>query len=81
MIRHLVMPNNVSGSKEVMKWIGSNLPKDTYINLMSQYRPVYKAFNYSEISRTISKTEYFEVIKVAHEIGLTNLEIQGAIGL
>ena len=43
MIRHLVMPNNVSGSNEVMKWIARNLPKDTYVNIMAQYRPMYRA--------------------------------------
>lgn len=37
MIRHLVMPNGVSGIKEVIEWIAENLPKDTYLNIMSQY--------------------------------------------
>ena len=40
MIRHLVMPSNISGTKEVIDWIAKNLPKDTYLNLMSQYRPM-----------------------------------------
>ena len=40
MIRHLVMPGNVSGSGEVVTWIAENLPKDTYLNIMSQYRPM-----------------------------------------
>jgi len=77
MIRHLVMPNNVSGTKEVIKWIAGNLPKDTYLNLMSQYRPVYKAMQYPEISRKITRQEYMEAIKHAESTGLTNLEIQG----
>jgi len=77
MIRHLVMPNNVSGSIEVVKWIAENLPKDTYVNLMSQYIPVYKANNYPEISRRITMDEYSEVISYAKAAGLTNLEIQG----
>jgi len=45
-IRHLVMPNNVGGTREVLFWIAENLPKDTYVNLMSQYMPKYKAFEY-----------------------------------
>ncbi|MDY6971968.1 MAG: radical SAM protein [Thermodesulfobacteriota bacterium] len=77
MIRHLVMPNRVSGTKKVIEWIAENLPKDTYLNIMSQYRPMYKAFEYSEISRKITREEYSEAIRWAKEAGLTNLDIQG----
>ena len=77
MIRHLVMPNRVGGTKEVIEWIAENLPKDTYLNIMSQYRPMYKAFEYSEISRGITWKEYAEAIRWAKEAGLTNLDIQG----
>ncbi|MDY6863993.1 MAG: radical SAM protein [Thermodesulfobacteriota bacterium] len=77
MVRHLVMPNGVSGSKEVIEWIAKNLPKDTYLNIMSQYRPMYKAIAYPEISRRISRKEYYEACRWAKEAGLTNLDIQG----
>lgn len=77
MIRHLVMPNNVSNTKEVVEWIADNLPKDTYLNLMSQYTPVYKASRYPEIARRITNDEYTEAIIHAKRAGLTNLEIQG----
>ncbi|MGC9043962.1 MAG: radical SAM protein [Myxococcota bacterium] len=77
MIRHLVMPNNVSGSKKVIRWIGKNLPKETYINIMSQYTPVFKAKDYKEIARRITREEYYEVVEEAKRCGLTNLEIQG----
>jgi putative pyruvate formate lyase activating enzyme len=76
MIRHLVMPNNTSGTKEVIDWIAKNLPKDSYLNLMSQYTPMYKAFEYPEISRRITRKEYSEVINWAKAAGLTNLDIQ-----
>jgi putative pyruvate formate lyase activating enzyme len=78
MIRHLVMPNCVSGTREVIDWIAANLPKDTYFNIMSQYRPMYKAFDYPEISRGITRDEYVEVVEYARQAGLTNLDIQGA---
>ena len=55
MIRHLVMPNNTGGSENVMEWIAGNLPKDTYVNIMAQYNPLYKAYDYPEISRRITK--------------------------
>jgi len=77
MIRHLVMPNGISGTKKVVEWIAENLPKDTYLNIMSQYRPIYKAFDYPELSRSITRTEYTEAVRWAREAGLTNLDIQG----
>jgi putative pyruvate formate lyase activating enzyme len=77
MIRHLVMPNNVSGTKEVLAWIAANLPKETYVNLMSQYRPAYRAREFQSIARGITKGEYDEAVETAKQLGLTNLEIQG----
>ena len=77
MIRHLVMPNRVSGSKEVISWIAANLPKHTYVNIMSQYRPLYKARKYPELNRRINRDEYAEVVQWAKQEGLTNLDIQG----
>jgi putative pyruvate formate lyase activating enzyme len=77
MIRHLVMPNNIAGSENVMEWIAGNLPKDTYVNIMVQYNPVYKAYDYPEISRRITKEEYIKVVNKAKGLGLTNLDTQG----
>ncbi|MBS0010856.1 MAG: radical SAM protein [Bacteroidales bacterium] len=77
MIRHLVMPNDVSGTIKVIDWIAANLPVDTYLNLMSQYRPMYKASDYPGISRTITRQEYTTVLKHARKAGLTKLDIQG----
>ena len=77
MIRHLVMPNGISGTKKVLEWIGANLPRDTYVNLMSQYTPMYRAFEYPGISRRITRKEYAEAVERAGEAGLTNVEIQG----
>jgi putative pyruvate formate lyase activating enzyme len=77
MIRHLVMPNNIAGSEKIMEWIAENLPKDTYINIMAQYTPLFKAYDYPEISRRVTKEEYIKVVKKAQEVELTNLDIQG----
>lgn len=77
MIRHLVMPNNTGDSEKIIDWIADNLPADTYLNIMSQYSPTYKAFDYPEISRKITREEYSGVVNHAKAAGLTNLEIQG----
>lgn len=77
MIRHLVMPNGVAGSKEVFTWIAANLPKETYVNVMSQYRPMYRASDYPAIARPLTRAEYADAVRWAKEAGLTNLDIQG----
>jgi len=76
-IRHLVMPNNVSGTRQIIEWMGANLPKDTYVNLMSQYRPAFKAIEYPEISRSITRQEYLQAVEWARQANLTNLDLQG----
>lgn len=76
MIRHLVMPNEMGGSVEILEWIAENLPKDTYVNLMAQYTPYYKAFDFPKISRRITGDEYRRVVDRAQELGLSNLDIQ-----
>jgi putative pyruvate formate lyase activating enzyme len=77
MIRHLVMPNRVGGTKQIIQWISDNLPKNTYFNLMSQYRPMYKAFDYPQISRRLTREEYEEAVRWARDAGLTHVDIQG----
>ena len=76
-IRHLVMPNRVAGTKKIVDWIAANLPKDTFVNLMSQYTPTHRAHDYPEIERRITTREYEEAINWARAAGLTNLDIQG----
>ena len=78
MILHLVMPENVSGSIGVMNLISEHLPKNSYINIMSQYSPYCFARDYPEIGRPITEEEYKTVVKRAIELGFNNLDIQGA---
>jgi len=59
-----------------MDWIAEYLPKDTYVNIMAQYNPLYKAYDYPEISRRITREEYQAVVRRAKQVGLTNLDIQ-----
>lgn len=77
MIRHLVLPNRLAGSREILTWIAENLPKDTYINLMSQYQPAYRAREFPQIARSITRAEYREVVEHARSLGLTNLDVRG----
>jgi len=70
LIRHLVLPNGLAGSEAVMKFIATEISKDSYVNIMAQYRPMYKAYEYKELSRWITMAEYREAISIARRYGL-----------
>jgi len=80
-VRHLVLPNNISGTEEIAKFISTELSKEVYISLMSQYHPYYKAKDYPELSRRITKEEYQQAIDCLKKYGLNNGWIQSAGGL
>jgi len=75
MIRHLVMPNDVSGSRQVFEWIACHLPRDTYVNVMSQYSPMSRAADHPDIARPLRRGEYDQAVQWARKVGLTNLAI------
>jgi putative pyruvate formate lyase activating enzyme len=74
MIRHLVMPNRVAGTREFVAWVAAHLPKATYVNIMHQYHVDYRAFEYPDIWRSISAEEYLEAMAWAEAAGLTHLD-------
>jgi putative pyruvate formate lyase activating enzyme len=76
MIRHLVMPNQVAGTEEFVRWVAQNLPNNTYVNIMAQYHVEYKAYDYPEINRAITVEEFLEAMDWAEKAGLTNLDAQ-----
>jgi len=80
-IRHLVLPNNISGTDKIMKFIQEELSKDTYISLMSQYLPCYKADKIDGISRRITYQEYEDAKAVMDKYGLYNGWTQDGHGL
>lgn len=80
-IRHLVLPNNISGTEKIMKFISENISKDTYISLMSQYLPCYKADQTKEISRRITSEEYRAAEDIMLHYGLYNGWMQDSGGL
>lgn len=80
-IRHLVLPNDIAGTEDIMRFISQKLSKDAYISLMSQYTPYYQAQEYPEISRRISCEEYEEAKKAMEKYGLYNGWVQEDCGL
>lgn len=80
-VRHLVLPHNIAGTGRIMEFIATRLSKNTYISLMSQYLPYYKAGGFTEISRRISPREYQDAKEIMRSYGLTNGWIQESYGL
>jgi len=70
LIRHLVMPDNVAGSDKILRFSAHEVSKKSYVNIMDQYHPCYKADHFPEINRPISASEYEEVLMMATELGL-----------
>jgi len=69
-VRHLVMPNHVECcSKPIIKWIAENLP-NAAVNIMAQYRPEYKAYDYEDISRPVSIEEVLQVKEYANKLNI-----------
>lgn len=75
-IRHLILPGMAKQSIKILDWIKANLPCDVLISLMSQYTPYYKAEEYPEINRRITRYEYDMVVNHCLRIGLDNGYIQ-----
>lgn len=61
MIRHLILPNHIQNTKNILKWIKENVPENIYVNVMAQYFPTYKAINDKLINRKITKREYKQI--------------------
>jgi len=74
LIRHLVLPNDIAGSKKIIDFIAENLGDDVYLNIMAQYRPCFKARNYPELNRRITLEEYEEVLNYAISKGIKNID-------
>lgn len=70
LVRHLVLPYNLAGTKQIMEFIANEISRDTYINIMAQYRPMYQAYDYPMLSRAITGEEYRQAINTANEAGL-----------
>jgi putative pyruvate formate lyase activating enzyme len=76
LIRHLVLPGGLSGTRKIMEWIGEHLGPQTAISLMSQYYPVCRASSYPIINRRITSEEYDPLVRFLEERGFDNVFLQ-----
>jgi putative pyruvate formate lyase activating enzyme len=69
-IRHLVLPGNLAGTDEIVRFIAEEISVDSYVNVMEQYRPCGKAADYPEINRCPTLDEYRRAVEAAKAAGL-----------
>ena len=74
LVRHLVMPNDVANTKEVMTFLADKISEDTYVNVMDQYHPCGKATLDPAINRRLTRKEYVEAVRISREAGLHRLD-------
>jgi putative pyruvate formate lyase activating enzyme len=74
LVRHLILPENVAGTSEVVRFIAEEISKNTYVNIMDQYRPCYKANEHPPLDRRITSKEFTEAVNLALKAGLTRLD-------
>jgi len=75
LVRHLVLPNYLGNSQRCLRLL-ADLSPNIFVSIMSQYSPQYKAGDYPEINRTLTKEEYDEITDYALDLGLENAFIQ-----
>jgi putative pyruvate formate lyase activating enzyme len=74
LLRHLVLPENLSGTDGFVRWVARELGPDTYVNLMAQYRPAYRALDDERLNRRLSAAEWRRALTWADAAGLKNLD-------
>jgi putative pyruvate formate lyase activating enzyme len=74
LIRHLVLPNGLAGTKAIAEFLAQEISPNTYINVMDQYRPAHKAADYPRLNRRPTAEEYAEAVRLVREAGLTRLD-------
>jgi putative pyruvate formate lyase activating enzyme len=72
-VRHLILPEDLATSYHVIDFIAT-LSKNTYLNLMDQYRPEYRAAEFSGLDRSLSHSEYMKYLRYARGKGITRLD-------
>lgn len=70
LIRHLVLPNNLGGLETLLRFIAEEISVNSYVNIMDQYRPCFKADQFADLSRSITQQEYRKAVQIAKSFGL-----------
>ena len=73
LVRHLVLPENIAGTDSILSFIAEEVSTNTFLNIMDQYRPCYRAADYPSLDRPLRSTEYSQALVWAETVGLERL--------
>lgn len=74
LIRHLVLPDGIAGTSDLVEFIADKISKNTYINIMNQYHPCHKAFDHPPLDRRLTSQEYADAVQAAEDAGLQRID-------
>jgi len=74
LVRHLVLPDHLAGTEHIVRFLAEKISSNTYLNLMDQYRPAYKAAEYPALDRPTTRDEYRDAVRLALTAGLHRLD-------
>ena len=74
LVRHLVLPHGLAGTRGVVDFLTKEISRNTYVNIMGQYHPCYRAFQVPSLGRGVSSSEFLEALVLAGEAGLSRLD-------
>src|SRR5271166_6882414 len=74
LVRHLALPNGLAGTEAALRFLAEEISSDTYLNVMGQYRPCYRAEEHPGLERPISGGEFSEALAIARRCGLHPLD-------
>jgi putative pyruvate formate lyase activating enzyme len=77
LVRHLVLPGGIAGTAAAMRFLAEEISPSTYVNLMDQYRPCYRASDYPELSRRPTGEELREAVREAYGAGIRRFDPDG----
>jgi putative pyruvate formate lyase activating enzyme len=77
LVRHLVLPNGLAGTGAAMRFLAGEISPRTFVNLMDQYRPCYRAADHAELARRPTQAELDEAVQLAREAGVTRFDPEG----
>lgn len=74
LVRHLVLPNGLAGTAEIVRFLAEQISPCTYLNLMDQYRPAFNARQFPKLNRRTNQAEFQAAVEMAHAAGLYRLD-------
>lgn len=74
LVRHLVLPHNISGTKQVMAYLARDISTNTYVNIMDQYHPEYHARQFAELFRRVTVDEFQAAVNMTIDCGIERID-------